>query len=131
MLEKLTRFLTEERDPERPLFLFAYFWDPHYDYIPPSPYDTLFVGPECVPVDLSQYEVSTLGQSGIAPGQAELRQVKGVPARAASRRASWPTSYRSTTERSVGRTGISVVSPIFSRPRDSGVVARDRHFGPW
>ena len=79
MLEKLTRFLTVERDPERPFFLFAYFWDPHYDYIPPSPYDTLFVGPECVPVDLSQYEVSTLGQSGIAPGQGGTAPGQGVP----------------------------------------------------
>jgi arylsulfatase A-like enzyme len=27
---------------ERPLFLFAHLMDPHYDYIPPPPYDTLF-----------------------------------------------------------------------------------------
>ncbi|MCA9758055.1 MAG: sulfatase [Candidatus Eisenbacteria bacterium] len=77
MLEKLTRFLTEGRDPERPFFLFAYFWDPHYDYIPPSPYDTLFVGPECVPVDLSQYEASTLGENGIAPGQGGIASGQG------------------------------------------------------
>ncbi|MEZ4651783.1 MAG: sulfatase [Candidatus Eisenbacteria bacterium] len=77
MLEKLTRFLTGERDPERPLFLFAYFWDPHYDYIPPSPYDTLFVGPECVPVDLSQYEASTLGEGDIAPGQGGIAPGQG------------------------------------------------------
>lgn len=27
---------------ERPFFLFLHFWDVHYDYIPPPPYDTLF-----------------------------------------------------------------------------------------
>ena len=26
----------------RPVFLFAHFYDPHYDYIPPAPYDTRF-----------------------------------------------------------------------------------------
>ena len=34
------RFIESERDPARPFFLFAYFWDPHYDYLPPPPYDT-------------------------------------------------------------------------------------------
>lgn len=28
--------------PERPLFLFLHLFDPHYDYIPPAPYDTRF-----------------------------------------------------------------------------------------
>jgi hypothetical protein len=27
----LEKFLTQERDPKRPLFLFAYYWDPHFD----------------------------------------------------------------------------------------------------
>ncbi len=31
----------ENRPPE-PFFLFAFYFDPHYDYIPPPPFDTLF-----------------------------------------------------------------------------------------
>ncbi|HOO78296.1 MAG TPA: sulfatase [bacterium] len=33
-------WLGEKRD--RPFFLFLHFWDVHYDYIPPAPYDRLF-----------------------------------------------------------------------------------------
>jgi arylsulfatase A-like enzyme len=29
-------------DPEEPVFLFAHFFDPHYDYVPPAPWDTRF-----------------------------------------------------------------------------------------
>src|SRR5262245_2945751 len=45
MLASLARALEHERDPGRPLFLFAYFWDPHFDYLPPPPWDTAFVPP--------------------------------------------------------------------------------------
>jgi len=31
-----------ELEDRRPVFLFAHFFDPHYDYIPPAPYDTRF-----------------------------------------------------------------------------------------
>jgi arylsulfatase A-like enzyme len=55
MEARILRFLLEERDPSRPFFLFAYFWDVHYDYLPPPPYDTLFV-PESAPsFDLRDY----------------------------------------------------------------------------
>ena len=43
MAKAMERFLREKRDPNRPFFLFAYYWDVHYDFIPPPPYDTLFV----------------------------------------------------------------------------------------
>jgi len=58
MLASLDRFLTRERDPLRPLFLFAYFWDPHYDYLPPHPYSSMFVNASCEPFDVSHYESS-------------------------------------------------------------------------
>jgi arylsulfatase A-like enzyme len=45
MLGSLRRILDAERDPDRPLFLFAYFWDSHYDYLPPPPWDAAFVPP--------------------------------------------------------------------------------------
>ena len=53
----LERFLVEGRDPGRPLFLFVYLWDPHYDYIPPPPWDSAFVPAFAEPIDLEGYEV--------------------------------------------------------------------------
>jgi arylsulfatase A-like enzyme len=37
--ERVERFIDDARPP---FFLFVHFWDPHYDYIPPPPYDTRF-----------------------------------------------------------------------------------------
>lgn len=37
------RFLGASRDPARPFFLFLYYWDPHYPYLPPAPHDQTFV----------------------------------------------------------------------------------------
>lgn len=34
--------LLSQLAPERPLFLFLHFFDPHYDYVPPAPYDIRF-----------------------------------------------------------------------------------------
>lgn len=42
--------------PEEPFFLFAYFWDVHYDFIPPAPYDTMFVAEGMEPFDASRFE---------------------------------------------------------------------------
>jgi arylsulfatase A-like enzyme len=55
MEEKLLRFLRERRDPSRPFFLFAYFWDPHFDFLPPPPYDTLFAPDGARPFDLTGF----------------------------------------------------------------------------
>lgn len=38
--ELATRFLREHADQK--FFLFLHFWDVHYDYIPPPPYDRMF-----------------------------------------------------------------------------------------
>ena len=32
----------EGRDAERPFFAFVHFWDVHFDFTPPAPYDTMF-----------------------------------------------------------------------------------------
>jgi arylsulfatase A-like enzyme len=40
VLERTTKFLNERR--KDPFFLFVHWWDVHFDYIPPSPYDTQF-----------------------------------------------------------------------------------------
>ena len=31
-----------ERKPAEPFFMFVFYFDPHYDYMPPAPFDTLF-----------------------------------------------------------------------------------------
>jgi arylsulfatase A-like enzyme len=38
--ELVRRWLDQEAT--RPFFLFVHLWDPHYDYIPPPPYDKMF-----------------------------------------------------------------------------------------
>jgi len=69
MGEALARFIDAERDPQRPFFLFAYFWDPHYDFLPPPPYDTMFVGPDSEPIDLERFDTSETIHAGITPGE--------------------------------------------------------------
>jgi arylsulfatase A-like enzyme len=65
----LEEFLNRQRDPTRPFFLFAYYWDPHYDYIPPPPYDEMFVDDECEAVDVTEYEATNRVHARIRPGQ--------------------------------------------------------------
>jgi arylsulfatase A-like enzyme len=67
----IRRFLERDRDPARPLFLFAYFWDPHYDYIPPAPYDTMFVSETAERVDVRGYESSSFVTAKMPPAQLE------------------------------------------------------------
>lgn len=38
------------RDPERPLFLFLFYMDPHWDFWPPPPYDMKFAAPGGGPI---------------------------------------------------------------------------------
>ncbi|MBN1824620.1 MAG: sulfatase [Candidatus Eisenbacteria bacterium] len=56
----LTSFLEEDRDPNRPFFLFAYLWDVHYDFLPPPPFDTLFVPEDAEPIDATSFETNPL-----------------------------------------------------------------------
>jgi arylsulfatase A-like enzyme len=56
-MEKLVSdFLSGQRDKARPFFLFLYLWDPHYDYIPPEPYDKKFVPADAEAVEVRGYE---------------------------------------------------------------------------
>ena len=55
MAKALERFLRTERDARRPFFLFAYYWDVHYNYIPPEPYDVLFVPEGAEPIESVQF----------------------------------------------------------------------------
>jgi arylsulfatase A-like enzyme len=68
MLAGVERFL-ERLDPDRPFFLFAYFWDPHFDYLPPAPYDRQFVGADDEPVDVRDYEAEEPVRADIRPAQ--------------------------------------------------------------
>ncbi len=57
MLVALERML-DARDPKRPFLLFAYFWDPHFDFRPPPPYDEMFVGEGDEPMDASSFDTN-------------------------------------------------------------------------
>jgi arylsulfatase A-like enzyme len=37
----LEEFVAAGRDHQRPLFLWVHYWDPHYPYTPPSPFDQI------------------------------------------------------------------------------------------
>jgi arylsulfatase A-like enzyme len=65
----LRHFLEEERDPTRPLFLFSYFWDPHFDFLPPAPYDEMFVGPGSEPIDVHDFDTNPAVHAGMPPAQ--------------------------------------------------------------
>jgi arylsulfatase A-like enzyme len=68
MTAGVRRFL-ESRETGRPFLLFAYYWDPHHDYIPPSPYNETFVKPEHEFVDVTQYEGTNKVHAGISGAQ--------------------------------------------------------------
>ncbi len=53
--------------PEEPFFLFAYLWDIHYDYIPPPPFDTLFVTPGMEPFDVTTFRSNPEIHDGMDP----------------------------------------------------------------
>jgi arylsulfatase A-like enzyme len=65
----LERFLGTQRDPTRPFLLFVYLWDPHYDYLPPAPYDTMFVGPTCERFDVRDFETRDDIAAGMPAGR--------------------------------------------------------------
>jgi arylsulfatase A-like enzyme len=65
----LRRFVEDGRDPDRPFFLFAYFWDPHFDYLPPPPYYEMFVGPDAEPIDVTRFDTSETIHPGITSGE--------------------------------------------------------------
>lgn len=66
---RVTKFLTEQRSSDRPFFLFLYIWDPHYDYIPPPPFDTMFTPPDAERVNVRNYEIVSDVHRGITAGQ--------------------------------------------------------------
>ena len=70
-IERLLRqYLLEDRSSTSPFFLFVYLWDPHYDYIPPSPYDAMFVPDGAEPFDLHNYELWEATADTVRPEQA-------------------------------------------------------------
>jgi len=40
----------KRRDPKKPLFLFLFYMDPHWDFWPPPPYDMKFAAPDGGPI---------------------------------------------------------------------------------
>jgi arylsulfatase A-like enzyme len=65
----LIDYLRSGLGEDRPFFLFAYLWDPHYDYIPPPPYDRTFVPEDAVEIEVRNYFTGGLVTNHIAPEQ--------------------------------------------------------------
>jgi arylsulfatase A-like enzyme len=65
VVERAIGWLGSRTDPEVPFFLFVHLWDPHYDYDPPAPYDTLFDPDYEGALDASSYELNPTIHSGI------------------------------------------------------------------
>jgi arylsulfatase A-like enzyme len=40
------RWLNTQWDRDQPFFLHLFYYDPHYDYVPPEPYDQMFTDPK-------------------------------------------------------------------------------------
>jgi len=55
MEKAMFKFLQTQRDAARPFMLFAYYWDTHSEYIPPPPYDKMFVPQGAVPIKNVQF----------------------------------------------------------------------------
>ncbi|MCZ6691484.1 MAG: sulfatase [Planctomycetota bacterium] len=51
--EKVTGWIGEK--PQQPFFLFIHYWDVHYDYDPPEPYDKMFDPDYQGEIDVSRY----------------------------------------------------------------------------
>jgi arylsulfatase A-like enzyme len=65
LLEALRRFFDEGRDPARPLFLFTYFWDPHFDYLPPPPWDSAFAPADAEAFDARSFDTNPAIHAGM------------------------------------------------------------------
>jgi len=60
-----------EKNAGKPFFLFLHFWDVHYDYIPPPPYDRLFNPDYAGDVDGRDYIRNNRVRKGMAPEDLE------------------------------------------------------------
>jgi arylsulfatase A-like enzyme len=50
-----------------PFFLFVHLWEPHYDYVPPAPYDRMFLTPGYTPsVSMKEYYYNPQIHAGMA-----------------------------------------------------------------
>jgi len=74
MHDLTSSFVESRRASDRPFFLFGYYWDPHYDYIPPAPFDNEFVDARCETIDVTGYETAGHVTADITPAQ--LRYVE-------------------------------------------------------
>jgi len=67
LLAAADRALAAERSRAGPLFLFAYFWDPHFDYLPPAPWDAAFAPPDAERFDLRDFDTNPEVHAGMDP----------------------------------------------------------------
>lgn len=52
-----------------PFFLYVHLWDIHFDYIPPAPYDTMFVDDACEPFPITELPFN----DAVRPGMSDAR----------------------------------------------------------
>ncbi|MCP4593717.1 MAG: sulfatase-like hydrolase/transferase, partial [bacterium] len=71
MEARVNQFLDHERREGDPFFLFLYYWDPHFQFIPPPPYDTMFVPDGAVPVKDPHFQTYYKLGKQIKPAQLE------------------------------------------------------------
>jgi arylsulfatase A-like enzyme len=67
LLAAVDRVLEAESGRPGPLFLFAYFWDPHFDYLPPAPWDGAFAPPDADRFDLRDYDTNEQVRADMDP----------------------------------------------------------------
>lgn len=69
LLDAVTRWLDEResRRDDRPFFLFVHMWDPHYDFVPPPPFDRHFDPDYAGPVTGDDFERGGAVHAGMDP----------------------------------------------------------------
>jgi len=72
-VEAAARAFLAGRDPERPFFLFAHFYDAHTDFTPSPSYRDAFVAPYGGQVDGTTDQLMAIRAQGLRLGNADLR----------------------------------------------------------
>jgi arylsulfatase A-like enzyme len=69
MERAMFNYLRRHRATDRPFMLFAYYWDTHSEYIPPAPFDTMFVPADAKPIKNVQFMPAFKLGRHISPAQ--------------------------------------------------------------
>lgn len=64
-----------ERNSNRPFFLWVHYFDPHFPYEPPAPFDTMYDNGYQGPADGSMDYLEKLWQNRLSPARADLQRL--------------------------------------------------------